>query len=207
MKNEPEKRMAENYEIIQGIRIGDKEVVFGVDEKAENPYFCAFYEKQYLFGFIKERYEDCITSDNYVEAVELFAQRVKDQCEKVREEWAQVTVPRDKITAEMCRPNDYSESIQGQVVAVKPEALRPEYQSADQQLIFITGGNGARANARGTACFCKNLYTGEEARWERYDIQGEVLPEHLPAWARDRAAEIQREQVEKEKQSKSRGER
>lgn len=207
MNDEPEKRMAENYEITQGIRIGDKEVVFGVDEAAEKPYFCAFYEKQFLFGYIKERYEDCIISDDYVESVELFAQRVKDQCEKVREKWAQVTVPRDKITAEMCRPNDFSESLQGKVVAVKLAVLRPEYQSADHQLIFITGGNGARGNSRGTACFCKNLYTGEETRWERYDIQGEVRPEHLPAWAKERLAKIQKEQAEKEKRGKSREER
>lgn len=207
MNNEPEKRMAENYEITQGIRIGDKEVVFGVDEAAEKPYFCAFHEKQFLFGYIKERYEDCIISDDYVESVELFAQRVKDQCEKVREKWAQVTVPRDKLTAEMCRPNDFSESLQGKVVAVKLAVLRPEYQSADHQLIFITGGNGAHGNSRGTACFCKNLYTGEETRWERYDIQGEVRPEHLPAWAKDRLAEFQKEQAEKEKRGKSKEER
>lgn len=202
MSDSQEKRMAENYEITQAIRIGDKEVVFGVDEKSEKPYFCAFYEKQFLFGYIKERYEDCVTSNDYVEIVELFAQRVQEQCEKVRGEWDKVTVPRDKVTAEMCFPNDYSKSILSKVVAVKPEALRPEYQSAENQLIFITGGNGARANSRGTACFCKNLYSGEDARWDRYDIQGEVKPEHLPEWAKERLTAIQKEQAEKEKKSR-----
>lgn len=172
MNDEQEKRMAENYEITHAIRIGDKEVVFGVDKSAEKPYFCAFYEKEYLIIYTRERYVDCITSNNYVEAVEVFAQRVQEQCEKIRGEWEKVTVPRDKITAAMCFPNDYSKSMVGTVVAVKLEALRPEYQSADHQLIFITGGSGAHEHGRGTACFCKNLYTGEDTRWERYDIQG-----------------------------------
>ena len=42
MSDEKEKRMAENYKITHGIPIGDKEVVLGVDEKAEMPYLCAF---------------------------------------------------------------------------------------------------------------------------------------------------------------------
>ncbi len=45
MEQETEKRMAENYEITQGIQIGDKEVVFGIDEENEMPYFCGFYVK------------------------------------------------------------------------------------------------------------------------------------------------------------------
>ncbi|MGC4019983.1 MAG: hypothetical protein QM793_12660 [Muricomes sp.] len=43
MNEEQEKRMAQSYEITQAISIGDKEVVFGVDERKEMPYFCAFY--------------------------------------------------------------------------------------------------------------------------------------------------------------------
>ncbi|MFQ6963481.1 MAG: hypothetical protein ACLRR6_05045 [Oscillospiraceae bacterium] len=37
-----EKRTAENYEITQAVRIGGKEVVFGMDETNAEPYFCAF---------------------------------------------------------------------------------------------------------------------------------------------------------------------
>ncbi|MDD4509295.1 MAG: hypothetical protein PHY23_00005 [Oscillospiraceae bacterium] len=202
-----EKRMAENYEITQAIRIGGREVVFGVDEKAERPYFCAFYGKQFLFGFIKERYEECVTGDDYVEIVELFSQRIKEQCDKVRAEWAQTEVPRKRITAEMCSPNDYAQSIEGKIVAVKLSTLHPEYQSAEHQLIYITGGSGARANSRGTACFCKNLYTGEDTRWERYDIQGEIKTAHLPDWAKERLAVIQAEQAQKSKKPAERGAR
>ena len=37
MENE-EKRMISSYEVTQSIHIGRKEVVFGVDEKAEYPF-------------------------------------------------------------------------------------------------------------------------------------------------------------------------
>ena len=40
MENE-EKRMISSYEVTQSIHIGRKEVVFGVDEKAEYPFWSA----------------------------------------------------------------------------------------------------------------------------------------------------------------------
>ena len=48
-KADQEKRMAENYEITQTVRIGGKEVVFGIDENCAEPYFCAFYTANKLF--------------------------------------------------------------------------------------------------------------------------------------------------------------
>lgn len=61
-QEEPEKRMAGNYEITQAVRIGGKEVVLGVDESSPEPYFCAFYTANELFY----QYTDCMVGDNYV---------------------------------------------------------------------------------------------------------------------------------------------
>ena len=193
MGNEKEKRMVESYEVTHGIPIGDKEVVLGVDEKAELPYLCAFYTSNDIFG----SYTDCMVADDYVEIVELFAERVKEQCVKIREEQAKVTVPRGSITAEMCLPLKNDDSLEGKVAAVRTDSIRPEYRSAEHQLVLVTGGNGARGGARGSACFCTNLYTGERSRWERYDIQGEVKPECLPEWAKGRLLEIQKQEAAK----------
>ncbi len=193
MSDETEKRMAGNYKITQGIPIGDKEVVLGMDEKAEMPYFCAFYTSNELFS----SYTDCMVADDYVEIVEMFAERVKAQCEKIREEQAKVTVPRKVITADMCLPLKNDDSLEGKVAAVRTDSIRPEYRSAEHQLVLVTGGNGARGGARGNACFCTNLYTGEKSRWERYDMQGEVKPECLPEWAKERFTEIQKQEAEK----------
>lgn len=188
-----EKRMVQNYEITHSIPIGDKEVVLGIDEKNEMPYLCAFYTSNDIFG----SYTDCMVADDYVEIVEMFAERVKAQCVKIREEQAKVTVPREQITADMCLPLKGSDCLVGKVVAVRADSIRPEYRSAEHQLILVTGGNGATGGARGSACFSTNLYSGERSRWERYDIQGEVKPECLPEWAKERFTEIQRQETEK----------
>lgn len=34
-------------------------------------------------------------------------------------------------------------------------------------------------------------------RWERYDFQGEVKPENLPQWAREKVKEVQKKETEK----------
>lgn len=117
MYEQEEQRIVEGYEIVQAIRIGDKEVVFGVNEKAEMPYFCSFYTSNTIF----ESYEESMISDDYVELMELFADRVKTQCVIVREEQAKVTVPRVRITAQMCSP--VSEDMTGKVMAVRAESV------------------------------------------------------------------------------------
>lgn len=189
-----QKRMADNYEITQAVHIGDKEVVMGVDETNTMPYFCAFYTKNEIF----DSYSECLISDDYVEIVELFAERVRGQCQKVREEQKRVTVPKESITADMCLSFAHDTSLVGKVAAIRKDALRPEYQSAPYQLVYVTGGNGARGKARGSACFCTNLYSGKRGRWERQDMQGEVKPECLPDWAKAQAEKIQKKEQDRE---------
>lgn len=203
MSDETEKRMAKNYEITHAVRIGGKEVVLGVDEKSDEPYFCAFYQTHSILG----EYSECMVGDNYAEMMELFGRRIQEQAGKVLAEQEKITVPLDPFTASDCYPNDSAESIERKIVAVKAGALSPEYRTADHQLVYVTGGNGSRANARGSACFCINLYSGNHTRWERYDIQGEVRPECLPEWAAERLAAIQQEQTKKEHRRKDKGAR
>ena len=66
---------------------------------------------------------------------------------------------------------------------------------------------GANANSRGNAVFCTNLYHGKHTRFERCDIQGEVKPEHLPAWVAERLAAVQTEHAEKSKIKPDKGAR
>lgn len=210
MEQETEKRMADSYEITQGIQIGDKEVVFGIDEESEMPYLCGFYVKNEIF----ESYSNCMIGNDYAEMVEMFADRVKEQCIRVKEERTKVTVPRGKITQDMCLPLDGTMNLTGKVAVIRTDVLRPEYRSAECQLVLVTGGNGALGSARGRACFCTNLYNGDQCRWERYDIQGEIRPECMPQWAKERLEEIQKAkekkkdavQVEEEKERETRRE-
>lgn len=197
MNDEQEKRMVGEYEITKEISVGRKEIVFGVNEQLDMPYFCAYYTVNEVFG----SYEECLIGDDYVELMEVFADRIHEQCREVVAERDSVTVPREKITAEMCFSNDYGKSLVGKVVAVKPGVLKPEYRSCEHQLIYVTGGNGAKASPRGNACYHINLYSGEHGRWERYDIQGEVKPECLPQWAKERLENIRQKETEVTKQT------
>ena len=55
----------------------------------------------------------------------------------------------------------------------------------------------AAATMLGTACFCIDLYTGKESRYERMDVMGTMEPENLPGWARHGLTAIQQEQAQK----------
>lgn len=193
-----DKRMAGSYEIIYSLYVGDREIVFGINEQSETPYMCASCSENGLLRI----YENIMVGDDYVEIIALYAERIGLQCETLRQ--AQMQTPTEKITPEMCHPNDYRQSIEGKIVAVKLSELRHEYRSAAHQLIYVTGGNGAKANARGSACFHYNLYTGENGRFERCDIQGEVKPEYMPAWAKKKLHEILMREQQKNKNREAR---
>lgn len=190
MAGQPDKRMAGNYEITQSVYIGHKEVVMGMDETDAMPYFCAFYTSNEICG----SYSECIVSDDYVEIVELFAERVSGQCEKVREERERITVPREPVTADMCQHVAHDASMVGKVMAIRADVLRPEYRMASNQLVYVTGGNGARGNAIGRSCFYTSLYCGERHRCARSDFLGEIKPEHMPDWAKERAEKIRKKE-------------
>ena len=63
------------------------------------------------------------------------------------------------------------------------------------------GGSGASANTRGSAVFCTNLHTGENCRWERYMVMGEVKPECMPEWAKEKAEALKRANKKKNKEA------
>lgn len=194
MQESIEKRMAENYEITHAICIGDREVVMGVDKTDPMPYLCAFFSMKGLCG----SYKECMVSDDYLEIVRMFAERVKEQCERVWEEQARITVPMDVVTEDMCLPLNSGTELLGKVAAIREDVLRPEYRAAPYQLVYVTSGNGALGNARGNACFCTSLYDGKRSRWERDDIQGEVRPECLPDWAKEQTEKIRKNRQERE---------
>jgi len=181
------------YEVKHAIHIGDKEIVFAEDKKAEDGMF--YFVGNYTSREIIAEYADCQVSDDYLEAMQEFTGRVNTQIEAVRNEASKNEMSREVFTAEHCYPNDYGQSIDGKIVAIKAEILRPEYRRGDVQLVLVNGGFGASANSRGNAVFCYHLNNGKHTRFERYDVQGEVRPEFLPKWAKEKAAAIQNEKA------------
>ena len=197
-----EKRMAGDYEIIQAVHIGDREVVLGENPQDDTgmKYMCAFCRQNALFA----EYSEVMASDDFPEIVELFGQRVAEQAQKTHIE---LNKPRIQgiddrpITAEGCIPISHEDDLHGKIIVIKPEVLRREYRHATSQLQLCTSGSGAYPNSRGSACYCTELYSGQRARFERSDILGVIAPEDLPKWAKHY---LELRQAEKERNSRDR---
>ena len=186
---EPEKRIVGSYEITAAFPIGEKEVLLGIDEQnaAGDYYFCCDAVREGLL----ERYERCVVSGDYLEIAEEYGRRITAESALFRESVKSLGIPVGVITPEECIPDDAAKDICGKVIAIRAEVLRPEYQRADQQLLLVEGGFGASASARGSAVFAVNLLTGARTRVERRNVLGEVRPERMPVWAKNRLLILQ----------------
>ena len=145
-----------------------------------------------------------VASDDYLEAMQIFVDRVQSQIDRTKEELSKLPFDKTVFTKEHCIPDDGMRNIVGKVVVINSEPKRYEYQHPAYQLILADGGYGA-TGGRGQAVFGTCLATGERARWERYDVLGEIKPECMPDWAKEALAKIK--QQEKEKKQRNREER
>lgn len=131
----------------------------------------------------------------------MFGERVTEQAEKTR---VAMNAPKIQgiddrsITASDCTVVSCEDDLNDKIVVIKPEVLRREYRRATCQLKLCTGGFGASPHSRGSACFCVDLYTGKESRYERMDILGIMEPEKLPGWAKHGLLTVQQERAKKE---------
>jgi len=191
---EPSERMVDGYEIKHAIYIGNKEILFGMDEtKTEHPYMVCDCRWDNSFGI--DQYDNAVGSADYFEMMTEFLARAQAQMEAVKAERVETKIP--LFTKEHCTPNDYSQSIENKVVVIRPECLMPEYRSAVKQLVLATGGFGTHGNSRGRAVYTVNLYTGKEARWNREDVLGVLKPEHMPDWATEKLKQVREKQHNK----------
>lgn len=185
--SETEKRMAGTYEIINSVHIGSKEIVIGVDkDNTENgKYYCGNCERCEIL----ELFTDGVTSDSYPAIVGEFARRIsaeaKDIMNIINEEKAIVGDDRQLTIDDCSYPVSSEDNIINKVVIIDGDIMRPEYQRASHQLVLVTGGNGAYANARGRKVFTKNLLNGQDNTFCRQDVVGIVDVEMLPKWAKD----------------------
>ena len=190
------------YEVKHAVHIGDKEIIFAVDMNADKGlyYLVCNATRNELF----EQFTDIGGSGDYLEVMKEFIDRVGGQIEAVRSEQEKINLPDTIFTAEHCYPNDYGQSIDGKVVAIKADVFRPEYRRGDNQLVLVAGGFGANANARGSTVFCYHLNDGKPTRFERCEVLGVV--KELPDWAKERLSAVKTQiAAEHAKSKKDRG--
>jgi hypothetical protein len=187
---ENEKRKVGDYTVLCAVNIGSREIILAENEQSANGerFLCCYGERNDIF----EKFTECAVGDDYIDAALFFAERIKQDAERFRAEVENLDIPVTVITQADCIPDHYKNDINGKIIAINPAILKPEYQRSDRQLYYVTGGFGASANARGSAVFCKNLYDGKNTRYERMDVLGEVKPERMPDWEKEKAAAFSR---------------
>ena len=197
-----EKRMLGSYAVEQSIYIGNKEVVFSVDKNEPYPFMVCYCD--YNNPLSAAWPTEAIGTDDYLEAMRIFTDRVQTQIELTRTELQKFKFDKTPFTVKDCIPDKRNESIEGKVVVISVEPKRHEYQHSAYQLVLADGGNGA-IGGRGQAVFGTCLSDGHRARWERYDVLGEIKPECMPDWAKEALAKIEKQ--EKAKKPHNREER
>lgn len=72
----------------------------------------------------------------------------------------------------------------GCIAIVKPEILKPEYRTKENQLVRLNGGFGCNPSASGNACFVSYCIDGIKSRVERYDLIG-IANEEVTEYAEE----------------------
>lgn len=183
-----EKReMAGDYEILQAVRLGGKEVLLGYNPKDGcAPYMTSYRAVNFLGDYT---YPKAIGGNDYLEIMQIFLNRVQEQAKVVAQFREKRNVLIETLDREHCRERGEKESLEGKLIILRPTSLAPEYRTADCQLGFATGGFGCFPGARGRAVYFEELYSGEQCRWEIGDVLGIADPDTLPDWAKEKLSE------------------
>lgn len=178
------KRMIETYEVKNTIHLAGGEVVLAEDHTAAEPYMVC--DCSWDNPFNVDTYTNLMVSTDYLEVMKEFLDRITLRVEQIEQERHHRGISPVPLTKEDCLPDSHRSDYTNQIIVIQPEKLNPAARTADHQLLLATGGNGCNPEARGTAVFCTNLFTGESMRWERHHIAGIIHPDRMPEWGANR---------------------
>lgn len=154
------------YDLIQSIQLDG--IYYAVAEcpDAEKSFLC--WRHSIDRGFGEESHMIPIFSNDYVHVMREFIKQISVALDGLDLDriYRGSDYPLDKKD---CVPDGMDANIKGKVVAIKPDALLPEYRSCSHQLMLATGGFGCSPNSNGRAVFGINIYSGEQERWNRRD--------------------------------------
>ncbi len=110
--------------------------------------------------------------------------------DQVRDMYAKLDLFSGKHIVQSEKPQDYT----GKLLILKPEVLKEECRTPENQLFFATGGFGCSPDNIGSKVFGKFLSDGEETHFYRFDFIGIISNEFLPQWAEMKMQEMQSQQ-------------
>lgn len=83
------------------------------------------------------------------------------------------------LDAHSCLPDSEHESLEGQIVVLRHDHLKPEYRTPINQLWLAAYGNGCNPYAYGRSIFLTHITDGDTIAVYREDLCGIVKPEVL----------------------------
>lgn len=185
----------DGYKEINKVQINHRLMILAEDSEIENRYMVGEYTRDNPFGIWVNEWAG-VTND-YIEALSEFTKRVQHNINCITTERGlrqrMSGVEGVILTAADCLSNGLNENIEDKLIIIKADVLSAEYRRSDYQLKIATGGFGCSPTARGNAVFCKDLYSGNESRFERSDVLGVADISRLPEWAKIKTAEYEAE--------------
>ena len=100
---ENEKRKVGDYTILCAVNIGSREIILAENEQSANGerFLCCYGERNDIF----EKFTECAVGDDYIDAAMFFAERIKQDAERFREEVEKLDIPVTVITQADCIPD------------------------------------------------------------------------------------------------------
>lgn len=179
-----EKEYAGSYEIQQVVEVGRKRFVIGVDEKNPDPYMVAD-SRPLMGGYF---YENVGTTMDYLEVLEEFINRQKNELEWVRADRKERKSDCVPFEITDCLKSSNTKNYTGQILVVDAAKMPPEFRVKEHQLVLGQCGFGVNPNSRGRKIFGRDLWTGEKVEISRYNVLGILKPQVTPKWASENAA-------------------
>ena len=87
-------------------------------------------------------------------------------------------------------PQDYT----GKLLIIRPDVLKEESRTPENQLFLASGGFGCSPDKAGRKVMGQFLIDGEKTHFYRQDFIGVIADEHIPDWAREKLSELSNEQ-------------
>ena len=182
-----ERKMLGDYEVLQEVRLGGKLFLLGGDDRTVYEPYMTYCQKLNSLG--SPVFLDLEAGNDYLEILGIFLSRLEEQKKAIEKFRAGRKIPQQMLNQSFCRPRGRDESLEEKLVILDPASLAPEYRTADCQLGFAVGGSGCYPDLHGRDVYFRELYSGEECRWDIADILGIADAEKLPEWAKRKLAE------------------
>ena len=194
-KPETEKQAHDGYTDLNKVSINDSEITISENPDAEYRYMVV--ENRYTEYYINSGDNNVYTghTNDYLEAIDEFTKKVQyniDCVKSTREVHKNLHgVEPIMLTTADCLPDSHTQNFTGKLIIVKAEELKPEYRTAESQLVICSHGNGARPNAIGTSVFGKELFSDKTVCYGRHQIAGIADPDRLPHWAAKKLSQME----------------